>query len=75
MEAARYSERAQQLEREKLDSVVAERKKLEALEISKINEIEKLQAVHRLLLDTIRILHKLGYFAGPVLVIYIENMN
>ena len=47
MEAARNSERVQQLEREKLDSVAAERKKLEALEISKNNEIEKLQVMHR----------------------------
>jgi len=56
MEAARYSERIQQLEQEKLDIVTAGRKKLEALEMSKNNEIEKLQAVHRYLLDTIRIL-------------------
>lgn len=47
MEAARNSERVQQLEREKSDSVAAERKKLEALEISKNNEIEKLQVIHR----------------------------
>lgn len=47
IEAARHSERIQQLEQDKLDSVTAERKKLEALEIRKNNEIEKLQAVHR----------------------------
>ena len=47
MEATRHSERVRQLEQEKLDSVAAERKKLEALEISKNNEIEKLQAIHR----------------------------
>ena len=47
MEAARHAERVQQLEQEKMDSVIVQRKKLEALEISKTNEIEKLQAVHR----------------------------
>lgn len=47
MEAVRHSERIQQLEQAKLDGVMAERKKLEAFEISKNNEIEKLQAVHR----------------------------
>ena len=47
MEAARHAERVQQLEQEKLDNAIAQRKKLEAFEISKNNEIEKLQAVHR----------------------------
>ena len=47
MEATRHSEQVRQLEQEKLDSVAAERKKLETLEMSKNNEIGKLQAIHR----------------------------
>jgi len=47
MELARHSEQLKQLEREKMDAVIMGRKKLEALEASKNNEIEKLQSLHR----------------------------
>ena len=47
MELARHSEQLKQLEQEKMDSVITGRKKLEALEANKNNEIEKLQSLHR----------------------------
>lgn len=74
MEATRHAERVQQLEQEKLDSTIAQRKKLEALEISKTNEMEKLQAVHRysMRIDASFILY---CFTGPVLVTYIVSTN
>ena len=46
-EASRYQEKLQQLEREKMDAVLALKKKIDALEVSKTNEINRLQDVHR----------------------------
>ena len=46
-EAAHHRERLEQAEGEKNDSLLALRKKMEALELSKTNEIAQLQQVHR----------------------------
>ena len=46
-EAAHHRERLEQADREKNDSLLALRKKMEALELSKTNEIAQLQQIHR----------------------------
>lgn len=46
MESIRYQERVQQLEKEKSDVSLALKKKLDALEVSKTNEISRLQDIH-----------------------------
>ena len=46
-EATRHLDKLQQLEREKVDAVLALKKKIDALEVSKTNEINRLQDIHR----------------------------
>ena len=46
-EALRHQEKLQQMEREKMDAVLALKKKIDALEVSKTNEIGRLQDIHR----------------------------
>ena len=46
-EALRHQERLQQVEREKMDAVLALKKKIDTLEVSKTNEISRLQDIHR----------------------------
>ena len=46
-EASRHQEKLQQVEREKMDAVLALKKKIDALEVSKTNEISRSQDVHR----------------------------
>ena len=46
-EASRFQERLQQAEREKSDAVLSLRKKLDAAEVARGNEIARLQEVHR----------------------------
>lgn len=46
MESIRYQERLQLLEKEKSDATLALKKKLDALEVSKTNEIGRLQDIH-----------------------------
>ena len=46
-EAARHQDKLQQVEREKMDAVLALKKKIDALEVSKTNEISRLQDIHR----------------------------
>ena len=46
-EALRHQEKLQQMEREKMDAVLALKKKMDALEVSKTNEIGRLQDIHR----------------------------
>ena len=43
----RHQEKLQQMEREKMDAVLALKKKMDALEVSKTNEIGRLQDIHR----------------------------
>ena len=47
METSHQRERLEQLEREKTDSLLALRKKMEAQEVAKTNEIAQLQETHR----------------------------
>ena len=44
---ARGREKLEQAEREKTDALLALRRKLDALEVSRTNEISRLQGVHR----------------------------
>ena len=46
-EASRHQEKLQQMEREKMDAVLALKKKIDGLEVSKTNEISRLQDIHR----------------------------
>ena len=46
MESIRYQERLQQLEKEKTDVVLTLKKKIDTLEVSKTNEIGRLQDIH-----------------------------
>ena len=46
-EALRHQEKLQQVEREKMDAVLALKKKIDALEVNKTNEISRLQDIHR----------------------------
>lgn len=46
-ETTRHQERLEQLEREKTDSILALRKKIDGLEVAKTNEISRLQEIHR----------------------------
>lgn len=46
-EALRHQEKVQQVEREKMDAVLALKKKIDTLEVSKTNEISRLQDIHR----------------------------
>ena len=46
-EAFRHQEKLQQSEREKMDAVLALKKKIDMLEVSKTNEISRLQDIHR----------------------------
>jgi hypothetical protein len=43
----RHQEKLQQLEREKMDAVLALKKKIDVLEVNKTNEISRLQDIHR----------------------------
>ena len=45
-EALRHQEKLQQVEREKMDAVLALKKKIDALEVNKTNEISRLQDIH-----------------------------
>ena len=46
-EGLRWQEKLQQAEREKTDAVLASRRKMDALEVTKTNDISRLQGVHR----------------------------
>ena len=46
-EGARWRERLEEAEREKTDTVQALRRKLDSQEMSRTNEISRLQSVHR----------------------------
>ena len=46
-ETAHHRERLEQADRDKTDSMLALRKKMEALGLSKTNEIAQLQEIHR----------------------------
>ena len=46
-EASHWKERLETSEREKIDAILALKKKMESLEIAKANEIAKLQETHR----------------------------
>ena len=43
----RHQEKLQQMERDKMDAVLTLKKKIDALEVSKSNEISRLQDLHR----------------------------
>ena len=43
----RHQEKLQQMERDKMDAVLTLKKKIDALEVSKTNEISRLQDLHR----------------------------
>lgn len=47
METARQRQKLEETEREKIDSLLALKKKMESLELSKNNEISQLQDIHR----------------------------
>ena len=46
-EASRQREKLEQMERDKTDSVLALRKKIDSLDVTKANEISRLQEIHR----------------------------
>lgn len=46
-EALRHQEKMQQMEREKTDAVLALKKRIDIMEVSKTNEISRLQDIHR----------------------------
>ena len=46
-EGVRWQEKVQNLEREKADAVLSLKKKIDSMEVSRTNEISRLQAVHR----------------------------
>lgn len=46
-EASRQKEKLEQMERDRTDTVLALRKKIESLEIAKTSEISQLQEIHR----------------------------
>ena len=49
-----HKERIEQLERDKTDSVLALKKKMDTLEVEKTNEISQLQEMHRYVFHTYR---------------------
>ena len=46
-EASRFQERLQQVERERIDTVTALKRKVDLVEVAKTNEISRLQEIHR----------------------------
>lgn len=46
-EGTRWQEKLQQVDREKTDAVLALRRKMGSIEVSKTNEISRLQGIHR----------------------------
>jgi hypothetical protein len=47
VDGSRWQEKLEQVEREKTDAVLALRRKIDSMEVSKTNEISRLQGVHR----------------------------
>lgn len=47
LESGRWQEKLHQLEGEKTDAVLAIKRKFDSLEVSKANEISRLQSLHR----------------------------